>query len=183
MDVLEAIKKRRSIRKFKQIPVKSEDIMTIIDAGRLAAFGANRQPLKFKVIENETAKEIYPYTKWAAYLKEWSPLENERPLCYIAVLGDRNIKTTFETEAGAAISNMMLAAVELNLATCWLGALDREKIKEAIKTDYDIVYLLAVGYPDQQSEIVDIKNDDVKYYQDENGVIKVPKRTLDEVMV
>lgn len=32
MDVLEAIKKRRSIRKFKQIPVKSEDIMTIIDA-------------------------------------------------------------------------------------------------------------------------------------------------------
>lgn len=181
MNVLEAIKSRRSIRKFEQKKVSKHDLLTIIDAGRLAAFGGNKQPLKFQILEN--AEEIYPCTKWAAYLSDWNPKEDERPLCYIAILGDTNIKSTFETEAGSAISNMMLAAVELGLATCWLGALDRKKIKEIINTDLEVVYLLAVGYPAQKSECIDIKEDDVKYFEDSDGVIKVPKRTLDEVMI
>ncbi len=181
MNVLEAIKSRRSIRKFKQEKVSKNDLMTIIDAGRLAAFGANMQPLKFKILEN--TEEIYPCTKWAGYLTEWEPGKNERPTCYIAVLGDTNIKKTFETEAGSAISNMMLAAAEFGLGTCWLGALDRQKLKKIINTDYEIVYLLAVGYPAQESKAVDIKDNNVKYFEDENGIINVPKRTLDEVIV
>ena len=84
MNVTEAIKKRELIRKFKQIPVKHEDLLTIIDSARYAAYGANMQPLKFAIMEN--ADEVYPLTRWAGYLPDWNPAEDERPLAYIAVL-------------------------------------------------------------------------------------------------
>lgn len=181
MNVYEAIKNRRSIRKFEQKPVPGEDLYKIIDAGRLAAFGRNLQALKFAIMEN--ADEVYPLTKWAGYLTDWNPAENERPLCYIAVLGDTSLKNNFDIDSGAAISNMMLMAMELGLSTCWLGAINRNKLKEILNTEHEVLFLLAVGYPAQESKVVDIKDNDVKYYEDENGIIRVPKRTLDEVLV
>ncbi len=116
-------------------------------------------------------------------MTEWEPAPNERPLHYIAILGDTSIKKNFETDAGAAITTMMLAAEEMGLATCWLGAIDRDKIKEMLKTDYQVLYLLAVGYPAQKSKIIDIEDGSIKYFEDENGVINVPKRSLDEIIV
>ena len=181
MTVLEAIKKRRSIRKFEQKPVSHADLEVLIDAARYAASGANMQPLKFAIMENY--EEVYPCTKWAGYLTEWNPAENERPLSYIAVLGDTSIKKTFEPDAGAAVTTMMLLAEEMGLATCWLGALDKVKLKEILGTEYEVLYLLAVGHPAQQSRVTDIKDGSIKYYEDENGVINVPKRSLDEVLV
>lgn len=181
MNVTEAIKKRRSIRKFKQIPVRHEDLLTIIDSARYAAYGANMQPLKFAIMEN--ADEVYPLTRWAGYLPDWNPAEDERPLAYIAVLGDTDLRKEFGADAGAAVTNMMLTAEELGLATCWLGAIDKEKLREMLNTDYPVLYLLAVGYPAQESKVTDIKDGSIKYYEDENGVINVPKRSLEDIML
>ena len=103
------------------------------------------------------------------------------------MLGDTSIRQNgmFECEAGAAVTTMMLEAVEMGLATCWLGALQRDEIKKllGLEEKYNIVYLLAVGYPNQKSKMVDMKNGDVKYYEDENGVINVPKRSMEEVLI
>ena len=181
MNITEAIKNRRTIRKFEQKPVSKDDLIKLTDLTRYAAYGANLQPLKFAVMDNPD--EIYPLTRWAAYMTEWEPAPNERPLHYIAILGDTSIKKNFETDAGAAITTMMLAAEEMGLATCWLGAIDRDKIKEMLKTDYQVLYLLAVGYPAQKSKIIDIEDGSIKYFEDENGVINVPKRSLDEIIV
>lgn len=181
MNVIDAVKSRRSIRKFKQQPVEREKITAIIDAARYAASGANMQPIKFAVMENH--KEVYPCTKWAGYLTEWEPAEDERPMTYIAVLGDASIKKTFEPDAGAAVTTMMLVAEEMGLATCWLGALDKKTLKELLGTEHEVLYLLAVGYPAQQSRIVEVRDNNIKYFEDENVVINVPKRSLDEVLV
>ena len=78
---------------------------------------------------------------------------------------------------------MMLTAEELGLATCWLGAIDKEKLREMLNTDYPVLYLLAVGYPAQESKVTDIKDGSIKYYEDENGVINVPKRSLEDIML
>ena len=43
--------------------------------------------------------------------------------------------------------------------------------------------MLAVGYPAQKSKIIDIEDGSIKYFEDENGVINVPKRSLDEIIV
>lgn len=188
MNVYDAIMERRTVRKFLQKKVSEKDLLKLIDCGRVAAYGANIQPLKFAVIDNEeTVKKLYPLTKWAGYLTDGAPKEDERPLSYIAVLGDTSIRQNgmFECEAGAAVTTMMLEAVEMGLATCWLGALQRDEIKKllGLEEKYNIVYLLAVGYPNQKSKMIDMKNGDVKYYEDENGVINVPKRSMEEVLI
>ena len=188
MNVYDAIMKRRTIRKFEQKAVSEDNLVKLVDCARVAAYGANVQPLKFMIVNNsETLQKIYPMTKWAGYLADGAPKENERPAAYIAVLGDSSIKSNkmYEVEAGAAVTTMMLEAVEMGLGTCWLGAIQRDEIKKLLKLDenLDVVYLLAVGYPKQESKIVDMKDNDVKYYEDENGVINVPKRSLEEILI
>lgn len=68
MNVIEAIRNRRTIRKFRQEAVSSDDLMKIIDSARYAAYGGNLQPLKFAVLQN--GYEVYPLTRWAAYLPD-----------------------------------------------------------------------------------------------------------------
>lgn len=188
MNVYDAIMKRRTIRKFEQKKVSRKDLEKLVDCARVAAYGANVQPLKFAIVDNEeTLKKIYPSTKWAGALTDGAPKENERPAAYIAVLGDKNIKSNgvFEVEAGAAVTTMMLEAVEMGLGTCWLGAIQRDEIKKTLAVDesLDVVYLLAVGYPMQNSRMVEMQDGNVKYFESEDGTINVPKRSLEEVLV
>ncbi len=187
MNVYDAIMNRRTIRKFEDKKVSDDDLVKLVDCARVAAYGANVQPLKFAIINNdEMLEKIYPTTKWAGYLENGAPKENERPSAYIAVLGDTSIKENggFECEAGTAVTTMMLEAVELGLGTCWLGAITRDEIKEILKLDekFNVIYLLAVGYPKQKSQMVDM-TDSIKYYEDENGIINVPKRAIDEILI
>lgn len=186
MNVYDAIMSRRTIRKFKQDKIDKNDLIKLVDCARMAAYGANLQPLKFAVIDDESKmNEIFPFIKWAGYLEDGAPKENERPRAYIAVLGDKTLKAsdTYETESGAAVTTMMLAAEEMGIASCWLGAIQRDKIKKALALDDNlkVVYLLALGYPMQKSEPVEFVGD-VKYYLD-GETLKVPKRSIDEVLV
>lgn len=188
MNVYDAIMKRRSIRKFEQKDIDRNDLIKLIDCARVAAYGANAQPLKFAVIDDkEKCADIFPFIKWAAYLSDGAPKENERPTAYIAVLGDTSIKSsnTFEVEAGAAVTTMMLEAVEMGLGSCWLGAIQRDEIKKTLgfAENLSVVYLLALGYPSQESKICDMQDGDVKYFLDENNTINVPKRSLEEIIV
>lgn len=188
MNVREAIEMRRTIRKFEQIQIDTADLHELIDCARLAAYGANLQPLKFRTITDKSEiSGIFPYIKWAGYLTDGGPKKGEEPTAYIAVLGDIDIKKNgqFETDAGAAVTNMMLRATELQLGTCWLGAIDREKISEElnIPENLKLLYLLAVGVPKQESRACDMKNGDVKYFEDKDGIINVPKRSLEEIII
>lgn len=188
MNVYDAIMTRRTIRKFEQKKVDKKELEKLVDCARVAAYGANVQPLKFAIIDNdELMKKIYPFTKWAGALADGAPKENERPAAYIAVLGDTSIKSNgmFEVESGAAVTTMMLEAIEMGLATCWLGAIVRDEIKKVLAIDekLNVVYLLAVGYPMQESRMVEMHNGDTKYFEDENGGINVPKRSLDEILI
>ena len=68
MPVIEAIRDRRSIRKYKADKIKDEDILQIIEAARLAPSGSNTQPWKFIIIKDETTKkkivEVDHKQKW-----------------------------------------------------------------------------------------------------------------------
>ena len=188
MNVREAIEKRRTIRKFQQIPVDKADLHELIDCARLAAYGANLQPLKFVAInEADKVNAIFPLTKWAGYLPDAAPKKDEQPTAFIAVLGDITIKKSgeFEVDAGAAVTNMMLRATELTLGTCWLGSIDRAKISALLKLpeNLKLLYLLAVGVPAQESCVCDIKDNDVRYFVDDNSILNVPKRSLEEIIV
>ncbi len=187
MNVREAIEKRRTIRKFTSRKIDKAELHELIDCARLAAYGANLQPLKFRTVTGEEAEKVFPHTKWAGYLPDGTPKEGERPNAYIAILGDATIKKNedFGVDAGAAITNMMLRAVELNLATCWFASINRAEICKIlnIPENLKLLYILAVGEGAQESVACDMIDGDVKYFLDENNILNVPKRSLEEIII
>lgn len=187
MDLLTALKERRSIRKFQQNPVPREVLTALVDCARLAPYPANVQPLKFAVVhEPEMLYNVFTCTKWAGYLKDGAPAPDERPTAYIAVLGDRSIKNSdnFSVETGAAGMAITLAALDYGLGSCWLGALNRDRLAELFQLPDTLVVLdmIALGYPAQKSTAVPMEQGNVRYYLDENNDIKVPKRALGDVL-
>ena len=187
MQVYDAIMNRRSIRKFQQMPIEKEALLKLVDCARMAAYPMNYQPLKFMVIDDAAELEqVYPCTRWAGFLEDGFPKEEERPVAYILMLGDKNIKASgdFQVETGAAGTTMALAATELGIASCWLGALNRDRLRESlgIPEHLTILDLIALGYPAQKSQAVPMQNNDFKYYLNEEKILQVPKRSLDEVL-
>ena len=187
MDVKTALLKRRTIRKFTQQPIPREDLLELVEYARLAAYPANLQPLKFAVIsEKNLCDTVFEITKWAGYLPDGTPKSYERPTAFIAVLGDNSIKKGCEVEAGAAVTSMMLGALEKGIASCWIGALARKNIIDALnlsEDDFSLLYILALGYPAQESQACEMQDNDVKYFIDENDKLNVPKRPMDEILV
>ena len=187
MDVSKALIGRRTIRKFKQDKLAQADLEKLVDFARLSAFPANIQPLRFAIINDDSlVKATFPHTKWAGYMPEnGTPKQGEEPTAYIAILGHKGTKSAFQVEAGAAITSMMLGAFEMGIGSCWLGSINRSELLKLYgisEDEYELVYLLALGYPNQESRAV-TATDSIKYYEDENGGISVPKLPLDEVLI
>jgi len=187
MDVKAALLQRRTIRKFTQEPISKQDLTDLIEYARIAAYPANLQPLKFAIIsDKELCDKVFENTKWAGYLPDGTPKENERPTAFIAILGDMDIKKTFEVEAGAAVTSMMLGALEKGIASCWIGALNKTNIMELLELNeekYSLLYVLALGYPAQESQVCEMTDNNVKYFIDENNKLNVPKRSIEEILI
>lgn len=187
MDVLEAITKRRTIRKFKQTKIDNAVLKQLVDAARLAPTGANQQPLKFAVINNdEKVSEICRHVKWAMLISpNGTPSKAEEPTAFIAVLADTDIKKQgHETETGAAVENILLAACSLGLGSCWMGAIDKEEIANTLSLEpqYKVLCVVALGYADE-APVAEPIGASANYYKDENGVLHVPKRSLDDALI
>jgi len=187
MDVKTALLERRTIRKFTKQPIPKQDLIDLVDYARLAAYPGNNQSLRFAIIdEKPLVDEVFVNTRWAGYLADGTPKEDERPTAFIAVLGDNSIKKTFEVEAGAAVTSMMLGAYDKGIASCWIGSLNRTEVMKALnisEEDYSLVYVLALGYPAQKSRACEMKDGDIKYFLDAENVLNVPKRSIDEILI
>ncbi len=186
MNVYDAIRRRRTIRKFTQQPISVETLTKLADAARLAPQGANLQPVKYLVVNDQKLLEpIFATTKWAAYISpNGTPAAGERPTAYVVILIDTEIKKAgYDIDAGAAVENMLLAAVGEGLGSCWLGAIDRDQIRSllAIPERYIIHTLVALGYPGEDPTTEDA-GESIKYYKDEQGRLHVPKRRLDDLL-
>lgn len=187
MKVYEAATQRRTIRKFKQQLVERKLLEKYVDAARLAPTTSNMQPLKFMIVDNpHKAAAVFEHVKWAGYIAPaGNPKEGERPVAFIVILADTEIKKAgYELDAGAAAQSIFLTAWEDGIGTCWMGAIDRDKIREvlSIPEQYVINTVVALGYMAEHPVAEDIQ-DSVKYYKDGQGVLHVPKRTLKEILI
>jgi len=187
VSVYEIIKKRRTIRKFKQEKIERALLEKFVDAARVAPSGSNLQPLKYIITDSDDqTEEVFKNVKWAGYIApHGNPGENEKPVAYIIILADTEIrKTGGERDAGAAMENIILAAAEEGIGTCWIGSINRDELMKYfnIPEKYQIDSLVALGYP-AEHPVVEDENGSIKYYKDENGVLHVPKRKLEDVII
>ena len=183
------VKKSRSYRRFygdKEITM--EQLRELADLGRLSPSGANRQPLKYILINSrEMNEKVYENLGWAGYLKDFNgPEVTERPTGYIIMLRDNSINKALTMDEGIAAQSIFLGATEMGLGGCYIGSFKREQLKALlnIKDDFEIALVIALGYPKEEVVMEEINdNGDIKYWRDENQIHHVPKRTLDQVIV
>jgi nitroreductase len=141
MDLFEAIRRRRSIRKYTGAAIPKPDLEQIVDAGRLAASGSNRQPWDFVVVTaRNTIAELKAAGGWI-----------DQAAAVIVVVMDPKSRWWVE-DGSAAIQNMLLAATALGYGGCWVegDAQPREeqfKMLLAIPQDKRILAILPLGVP------------------------------------
>lgn len=184
----ELVKKNRSCRRYFQNHHVTENILKdLVNLARLSPSAANMQPLKYILSSDpETNKRIFSCLAWAAYLKDWpGPEEGERPSAYIIILGDNSVSTNFWCDHGIASQSILLGAREKGLAGCIFGAINKKKMKKLfdIPDNFEILLTLAIGKPKEKIVIETVgKENDIKYWRDENSIHHVPKRKLEDII-
>jgi nitroreductase len=168
-EVLETIKKRRSVRKFLQEKIKPEELDAIIEAGTYAATAHNDQPWHFTVIENKDfINDMNEKTK-AAMCKsdiDWVRKMGEKKRLHIlgnapmVIVVSGRQKNTYSplTDCANAIQNMIVAAESLNIGTCYIGLTeyffkDAENLASLnIPEGHVPYYSISIGYKDPSYE-------------------------------
>ena len=141
MDALAAIRSRRSIRLYTGAPISRGDLEAIVDAGRLAATGSNRQPWDFIVV---TDRKLIAKLAGVA---EWM----DKAGAVIAVVMDPSSRWWIE-DGAAAIENMLIASTALGYGACWLEGYTlraEEQLKHAlgVPADRRLLTLIPIGVP------------------------------------
>ncbi|MGQ9801119.1 MAG: nitroreductase family protein [Candidatus Saccharicenans sp.] len=185
-NLLDLIKRRRTIRQFRQEEIPENVLLELADMGRLAPSAANMQPLEFLVVhEPEARKRVFPQLRWAAYINPaGNPQPGQEPTAYILILVNTKIRQNgYEYDVGAAAENIILGALTRGIGSCWLISVDRDRLKNVLEIpdDYKIDSVLALGYPAENPMVEDFQGS-VKYWKDEAGVLHVPKRRLSEIV-
>ncbi len=159
-DLLNLIKFRRSIRKFKDSPIEEEKLNLILESARLAPSSSNSQPWHFVVInENEVIGKLADAVPLGIRPNSWfasvpiviaclaKPHMIEHKLAKILASDYHRIDTTI------AIEHMVLTATSLGIGSCWVGWFDQKKVKKILDVPrgWDVVVLLPMGYPESQT--------------------------------
>ena len=159
--VLDAIFNRRSIRRYTDQPVSSDQLDLILKAGQAAPSAMNQQPWYFVAIQRKDMIE-----QLASLLTENEDPYYNAPLL-IVVFADKKAYSPV-TDAALAIANMMLAAQALQLGTCWIDysrhVFNHPKFAGlsaslGVPQDYLCVGSLVVGTPAEQPEAHPVKSE------------------------
>lgn len=186
--IKEIIKETRSHRSFEREKIDGKNLLEMVNAGRIAGATRNIQAIKYIIVnEGEIAEKLFPELRWAGYI-EWNPEYVERPAAYIIMCYDKQypmLEKYFYFDMGIASQNIMLTAKEMGYGGCVLGAFDATKVSEIISLDtekYSLEIIIALGKPKDKVELVECKNNDIKYYR-EKGIHYVPKRRLEDIII
>ena len=155
MDFFQVIRDRRSIRRYKGIPVEQEKVEKILNAARMAPSWKNMQCWRFLVVREQPKR-----TNILDALSENNPGRNAIATAPIVILvcadtaksGVSNEISYYIADAATAFAHLCLAAHSLGLGTCWMGSYDEGKIKQlfSLPDRIRIVGITPLGYPDQR---------------------------------
>jgi len=141
MDVFEAIRKRRTVRKYTDEPVHKHDLERMLEAARLAPSGMNAQPWELVVVLNKQTKFLLTEAcSGQEFVGEAAAV--------ICGLDDPSAKWA-RVDLALAMEHIVLEATELGYGCCFVGAFSKSKVRHVlcIPEDKDVVVLLAIGWP------------------------------------
>ena len=162
MDVFEAVKKRRSIRNFKEKEIPKDFEEKLKEALIWGPSAGNLQSRNFYFVKDRELKE--KIAKAAAG-------QNFISLAPLVVVGcaDLNIEKFYRQrgkeiyalcDTAVSLENMMLVATSLGLGTCWIGAFQENEVKKALDTSHNLrpIAIVPLGFPDSIPQAPERKN-------------------------
>ena len=156
MEVMEALKGRKSVKSYLPTPVEEEKLQKVLEAGRLARSSYNSQCRKFIVVTDPAVKKAIHDKAGTQPMIEQAPVV--LVLCATPDTEHEDAMPCGEVKhpIDMALSGayMMLEAYDQGLGTCWLGAFDAEAVKRTlgIPEDVKVVTMIPVGYHDGTQE-------------------------------
>ena len=148
LDVFEVIQKRKSARAYETKPVSKEILGKILEAGSLAPSAKNIQPWHFIVVTDKNTRKALSKGLYAKFLSEVPAV--------IVLCGDQEASPDwYIVDVALAGENMILAATNEGLGTCWVGSFDEKDIQSllGIPSNLRVVALMAVGYAKEKESI------------------------------
>ena len=154
MDVFEAIKTRRSIRKYLSVPVEWEKVGRVLEAGKAAPSAGNLQDWRFLVITDKGQKQCIAH---AAMEQNWM-VEAPIHIVILGVLdkakrlyGVRGERLYMIQDCAAAAQNMLLTAHALGLGSCWVGSFDEDALRRCFFIPDEVIpqSIVTIGYADE----------------------------------
>ena len=148
MEFQELIEKRYSVRAYKPDPVPDESLEQVLDAARLAPTAANRQP--FQLIVIHTAGREAELKR--IYGRDWF-VQAPVVICACGVPAQgwvrRDGKNYTDVDVAIVMDHLILAAANLGLGTCWIGAFDPQAAREVLGLPDDVepIAFTPLGYP------------------------------------
>ena len=153
LDLIEAIRTRRSIRRFKQTNIPDSLIHSLINSARHAPSGHNTQPWEFIIVKDKRVKEQLAKTH------EWSRFVDDAPVCITVLANEKQAPSYFEIDAACATQNLLLAAHGLGLGACWIAVYDLQNpnfekhVRNVLNVPPHIrvIAMVPIGYPDEKA--------------------------------
>jgi nitroreductase len=151
MEFLELVKQRYSVRAYKSTPIEDEKLQGVLEAARLAPTASNRQPFQLIVIHTKGREEELR----RIYSPPWF-VEAPIVVCICGISSQswvrRDRKNYRDVDVAIAMDHLILAATDLGLGTCWVGAFDPEETRRVLGLPEDVEPILftPLGYPDDQ---------------------------------
>lgn len=163
MDVKEAIQSRRSVRKYVRKPIAQAMLDELLEAARLAPSGANRQPWQMVVVtDDERLRELVPICKNQDFVGECA--------AFFVGIDDPQQKWS-RVDVTIAMDHISLAAQEMGLGTCWIGAFDQAKLADflGLPKERVVTVCMTVGYPEESPAARSRKPKEELFFKDRYG--------------
>jgi nitroreductase len=162
MEFMNVIKNRRSIRKYKPDPVPENVLNQILEAARLAPSDYHQQPWHFIIVKDPETKAKISIYSWAA----------EAPIIIVGCTDTHDSPRWHLVDFTCAFEQLVLAATNFDLGTCWIGILYRSREHEIIKELLGLPEHIAVvastplGYPAETPEPTERKTiSEIAHYE------------------
>ncbi|MEJ5259801.1 MAG: nitroreductase family protein [Anaerohalosphaeraceae bacterium] len=147
MDVMKAIENRYSCRAYLPKPVEKDKLMRILEAARLAPSARNLQDWRFVVVTDQQKRTALAQASYNQAFVAQAPVVIAA--CSVSSYIMRCGQPVAPIDVSIALEHMALEAVELGLATCWIGSFMPHEVRKILQipTDAVVVELLTLGYP------------------------------------
>jgi nitroreductase len=176
--------KNRSTRGFdSSFKVRHDQLVSLVEAARLAPSAMNQQVLRYRLVTEEEAHLLLPHIRMGAALPELKlPLEGTEPNAFVVICTDKESRYV-DMDLGIATQTILLRAAEMGLNGICIAAFDCEAVREALQLPLQPQLILAIGRSAEHIEVVDIAEGESQTYYRKEGVHYVPKLRVEDLII